>query len=487
MRRPRPASIGAALALALALALAGCSSGNNGLTTPTAPPAETTSPATPAATAASPVAASPVASPTLASPAASPVASPTLASPAASSTISASPVASPALGSPGLASPAASPAAAEVDAIKAVIQRANQEQQQAMAAHDPSLMRDTATAAYYDQLVQGLAELANANVTAIQLVNLQWGPIVQQGPNTAQATTLETWRTTFAGGPTLQQTDTNVYTLVREGGAWKIQDDQHPDTRRLQPPSGPPGAAPTAGAPGAATPAPLAPGGQGQSRNWSGYAATGGTFTAVAGTWTVPTVTAGNTAAADSTWVGIGGVTATDLIQAGTQATVQGGQVAYSAWVEILPRPAQPVSLTVSPGDQVTVTIAQQADGTWVVTIRDGTTGQSYQASGAYASSRSSAEWIEESPTVGRRSLLPLDDFGAVTFTGATTVEDGQQRSIAQAGGQPITMTDAAGQTLARPSALAAGGSGFTVTRTSTPAPGTLPGSGALPPRLRPN
>jgi hypothetical protein len=363
-----------------------------------------------------------------------------------------------------------------VDAIKSVIQRANQEQQQAFAAQDPTLMRDTATITYYNQLVQGFNDLQNAGVTAVQLVNLDWGPITLQGATAAQATTVETWRTTFADDSTLQETDTNVYTLVLESGAWKVQDDQHPNSRTLQPPSGSAGATPSPVAPVAPAGA-----GQSQSRNWAGYAATAGTFTAVSGTWTVPNVSAGSTPAADATWVGIGGVSSTDLIQAGTDATVQGGQVSYSAWVETLPQASQTVPLSVSAGDSVSVSITQQPDGTWQILIRDATTGQSYQKNVTYSSSRSSAEWVEESPAAGRRVLLRLDNFGTVTFTSATTVEDGQQRTIAQAGGQSITMYNASQQPLAQPSALSADGASFSVTRTNVPAISIVPGGRSRP------
>jgi hypothetical protein len=120
-----------------------------------------------------------------------------------------------------------------VSAIKDVVQRANQEQQQAFASGDPTVMKDTATGSYYRQAAQGLNDLANAGVTAIKLENLQWGDISLQGPATVRATTLETWSTTFTDGSTLRETDTNVYTLVGQGGSWLIQEDQHGDRRRL--------------------------------------------------------------------------------------------------------------------------------------------------------------------------------------------------------------------------------------------------------------
>jgi Peptidase A4 family len=360
-----------------------------------------------------------------------------------------------------------------MDAIKQVIQQSNQEQQQALAAHNPTLMRDTATSAYYSQAVQGLNDLVTAGVSEIELVKLDWGPITLQGTTRAQATTTETWRTTFGDGSTLQQVDTNVYTLVLESDAWKVQDDQHPDSQRVQPPQ----------APQATAPAPVAPDAEvdvSLSRNWAGYAASGGSFTAVSGTWPVPSVSAGRTAAADATWVGIGGVSSRDLIQAGTAATVQSGRVRYTAWIELLPQVSQPVPLVVSAGDTVSVAINEQSSDRWQILIHDTTTGQSYQKRVTYASSHSSAEWVEEAPAVGQRALLPLDNFGTITFTDATTVEDGQPHSIAQAGGQAITMARGTGQPAAQPSALGDDGASFSVTRTTTATPRSVLGAGSI-------
>lgn len=76
-----------------------------------------------------------------------------------------------------------------------------------------------------------------------------------------------------------------------------------------------------------------------ESSNWAGYAATGGSFTAVSGTWRVPEFAPDSPIGTDATWVGIGGVRGTDLIQAGTQETVAGrGRTTYEAWVETLPQ-----------------------------------------------------------------------------------------------------------------------------------------------------
>src|SRR5437867_9537722 len=59
-------------------------------------------------------------------------------------------------------------------AIQLVIQRGNFEQEQAIAARDPSPMRDTATASYYQELVQLNQELLANGVTRIHLDALEW-------------------------------------------------------------------------------------------------------------------------------------------------------------------------------------------------------------------------------------------------------------------------------------------------------------------------
>lgn len=355
----------------------------------------------------------------------------------------------------------ATPTADVITAVKAVIQRADDQQQQAFAAQDPTLMRDTATDDYYAELVQTNQDLADNGVSAIALTKLEWGMIAQSSSTSVEATAFETWRTTYTDGRSVQQDpERNVYTVVLQGGAWKVQADQHPDTTTVVDQTTPSGTSPL----------PQTQVDPGKSTNWSGYSATGGTFTAVSGSWTVPQVSATSGSGADATWVGIGGVTTHDLIQAGTQATVTGGRVRYSAWVEMLPRSAQAIPFVVDAGDDVNIAITQQADGRWLIAFQNQTTGKAYQVTETYTSTLSSAEWVEEAPSSGQREV-PLDNFGTVQFGAATTVKDGQPIGIVQAGGTAITMIDRTGQTLAIPSALGADGASFTVQRAPTPSP----------------
>jgi hypothetical protein len=180
------------------------------------------------------------------------------------------------------------------------------------------------------------------------------------------------------------------------------------------------------------------------SSNWSGYAAqdvnaAGLQFTSVTGTWTVPvtTCTSGSTASA-AFWVGLGGAseTSTGLEQTGTGADCSNGTARYYAWYEILPAASVEVPLKVKPGDQITTSVNVNGTTT-LVQIKNRTRKTSFTKALQVASpDLSSAEWIAEAPSActsgGRCTVLPLANFGTVTFT----------RAAAIASGHPGTITD---------------------------------------------
>jgi hypothetical protein len=354
---------------------------------------------------------------------------------------------------------------AAVAAVKDVVARANQAQVQAYARNDPTLMRATATDSYYQELVQTNQGIQSSGARSIELVNLEWVDVTVSG-TTANAVTNETWRTTYTDGSVADSTDRNEYTLVLQAGAWKISADVQPTTRIITPGAG---TAPTVTQPGA--PASVT----NSSSNWSGYAASGGRFTSVTATWTVPTVSA-TSSGADATWVGIGGLNSNDLIQAGTQAMVDGsGTVEYSSWIETLPQSSRTAPLSVSAGDSVTVTLTQQSGNDWLIAMKNNTTKGTYSVIVQYSSSNSSAEWVQEAPSVGR-GLVALDQFGTVQFTGASAVRDGKTMSVSAIGAKAITMINGQGQAIAQPSTIASDGSSFTIARTdatSTPQGGS--------------
>jgi hypothetical protein len=211
-------------------------------------------------------------------------------------------------------------------------------------------------------------------------------------------------------------------------------------------------------------------GGTADSLNWSGYAVTpsSSNITAVTSTFTVPTaglVPPGFAA----TWTGIGGYNTSDLIQAGTAEQslpdnpVLGGQ--YYAWYELLPDSETQLTdctgdanCTVTPGDNVTVTISQVSGNTWSIALTDA--GHwSWSKDVTYASSESSAEWILEAPTLVAQTILA--PVGTTHFGPTSTyTAGGSTHTIAE--GDPTQINLSPGVVNeATPSPLAADGQSF--------------------------
>jgi hypothetical protein len=136
------------------------------------------------------------------------------------------------------APPSSASAGASADptqqAVQQVIQKGDDEQTQAVASKDLSVMASSATPDFFQQQQQITQDLIDNGVTAIKLARIEWGPIAING-NTATATAYETWTTNFSDGTTDQSRDRNDYTLVQQDGQWKIQSDEHPDANQVFP------------------------------------------------------------------------------------------------------------------------------------------------------------------------------------------------------------------------------------------------------------
>jgi Peptidase A4 family len=154
-----------------------------------------------------------------------------------------------------------------------------------------------------------------------------------------------------------------------------------------------------------------------QSSNWSGYnqgvLEPGKTsFTQISATWKVPTATQHKRGEAEysSSWVGIGGgcldtaCTTTDntLIQAGSEQDVdKSGKAHYSLWWELIPQPSTTITtVSIKPGDTVSVDIHESAPGVWVITVKNVTTNKTFTTTTPYSSTHATAEWIEETPLI---------------------------------------------------------------------------------------
>ncbi len=215
-----------------------------------------------------------------------------------------------------------------------------------------------------------------------------------------------------------------------------------------------------------------------QSTNWSGYAvtATSGSVTNAKGSWKVPTIvgTCSSTNQYSSFWVGIDGFNSGTVEQTGTDSDCQNGVPTYYAWYEFYPHPAFVInSLTVHPGDIISAQVNFNGKS-FTTTITDTTTGQSFSTSArVHSAQRSSAEWIAEAPS-SSGGILPLANFGAVSFGTDTTgvsstcfaTVNGVTGAIGSFGSnvQSITMVTNSGVVKAQPSSLSSDGTSFSVT-----------------------
>lgn len=221
------------------------------------------------------------------------------------------------------------------------------------------------------------------------------------------------------------------------------------------------------------------------SSNWSGYvaaasdtAATATSFTTVAGRWVQPKVSCTSGRRSSSAfWVGLGGASETSqaLEQIGTEADCNvSGKATYSSWYELVPAASVPIKLKVLPGNVITASVAVQ--GTKVtVQIRNLSRRTKFTKVLRMSSpDTSSAEWVAEAPSAcnsrGRCVVLPLTNFGNVSFTQATAIANGHHGTISDStwAGAPIELLSdgSFGQTAldnAVPSGLSPDGTSFTV------------------------
>ena len=112
-------------------------------------------------------------------------------------------------------------------AVKSAIDSSNKAQATAFNNSDPSVMRQYATDSFYQQLLQTNRDLSTSGVTRTEITSTDYRSVSVDG-TTAKATTYETWRSTYSDGTTDEATARNDYSLVLQGGAWKVDADDQP-------------------------------------------------------------------------------------------------------------------------------------------------------------------------------------------------------------------------------------------------------------------
>ena len=222
-----------------------------------------------------------------------------------------------------------------------------------------------------------------------------------------------------------------------------------------------------------------------QSDNWSGYDLTSGGYTAIAGCWTVPSVSPSAWPTYSSTWIGIdGGLgdgTDQNLIQTGTEqdwSSTSGlapYSAEYSAWWEVLPANAITIRMTITPGDVMCASITKDSPTEWTISLTDQTTGAFFSlrpSTKTFPGTGETAEWIVEAPYASTQYYTcgpcTLANFGHVTFDSAS-VNTGVNPALNPVEGWEMVQDDSF---VAIPSAPNGSGNGFTVSYAPPPSPG---------------
>jgi len=186
--------------------------------------------------------------------------------------------------------------------------------------------------------------------------------------------------------------------------------------------------------------------GQASSTNWSGYAATTGTYTSVSASWVQPkgTCTSGDQYAAF--WIGLDGYSSSTVEQTGSEVDCVGRTAEYYAWYEAYPAASKDYNNTVKAGDVFNSTVTYTGNNQFSLYLQDVTESWSHTTvvtvSGA---KRTSAEVIAEAPCCTfLGGILPLTNFGTMNFTSSVvTPTSGSSEAMASSGGvTEITMID---------------------------------------------
>ncbi|HEV2376469.1 MAG TPA: G1 family glutamic endopeptidase [Streptosporangiaceae bacterium] len=203
------------------------------------------------------------------------------------------------------------------------------------------------------------------------------------------------------------------------------------------------------------------------SKNWSGYASTGGTFHSVSASWVEPSVNCAGTTIADAAfWVGIDGDGSKTVEQLGSMSECAFGTASYSAWWEMYPNPSNTIANTVKPGDHFSASVTNTSGGSFTLKITDSTQRWSHTYHKSSTTNKdASAEAIVEAPS-SLFGILPLSDFGTAHFTHVNV--DGA--AIGNTNPDQITMVDSSGKPEDSVSALT-GGNAFTATWKSSTKP----------------
>jgi hypothetical protein len=193
------------------------------------------------------------------------------------------------------------------------------------------------------------------------------------------------------------------------------------------------------------------------SVNWGGYAAASTTYDTVSATWVEPSAKCGSDTTYASFWTGLDGYSSNSVEQTGTLVECSGGTAHQYSWYEMYPASPVYFSDPLAAGDTV-VSRVSASGGEFTLYLADTTRGWSHTVKKSSSASRSSAEVIAEAPS-SSSGVLPLADFGTMTFSGAS-VNSG---TLGASNPVPITMVTDSGTVKASVGSIS-GGNTFSMT-----------------------
>lgn len=197
------------------------------------------------------------------------------------------------------------------------------------------------------------------------------------------------------------------------------------------------------------------------SYNWAGYAdlsTKDGTFTKVAGSWTMPAVTCTPEDTIVSEWVGLDGISDKTVEQDGTVGWCYEDTPTYYTWYEMNSGSTVQVGKSLQPGDKITASVTHSGTS-YTLKLTDATnTSNSFTETATCAANICldlTAEWITERPSFAI-GMAPLADYGTWKLTDGTETASGTSGTIGSYSDvNEIEMADATDQyPLSTPSAL---------------------------------
>jgi hypothetical protein len=179
--------------------------------------------------------------------------------------------------------------------------------------------------------------------------------------------------------------------------------------------------------------------------HWSGYVATGGSYTSVTSSWIVPQTYCTNTGEVGF-WVGLDGDPTATVEQTGTAADCSTGTPRYFGWFEMYPEPPVDYTNTVKAGDAMTASVTYSGAQYHLLLTDVTESWQQSQVQSPFSGARNaSAEIIAEIPS---GSVLP--NFGAADFS-ASRIDGATPQA---AGAVPFDMVNGSGSVIVATSGI---------------------------------